>query len=147
MKKVIRLTESDLINIVKRVINEQSEVRGKIMGYCKMCDKMNVGVTTKARETANKLRFAIDDENMDIGRYFSSLNSFQEFCSLVKGFKHIVGKDLYEYLSSELGSGDEEIYSTILLALSNLKSKYKPKDKNYHKTNQTQWKPGGNYNW
>lgn len=145
MKKVIRLTESDLINIVKRVINEQDEVRGKIQGYCNMCNKVNVGLTTKARETANKLRFAIDDENMEIGRFFTSLNSFQEFCSLVKAFKAIVGTDLYQYLDDELGSGDEEIYTPIMLALSNLKSKYNPNDSNYHKTSQTQWRPGGNY--
>jgi hypothetical protein len=147
MKKIIRLTETELINVVKRVINEQSEVRGKIEGYCQMCDKINVGITTKARETANALRFAIDDEDIQIGRFFTSLNSFQEFCSLVKAFKKIVGVDLYEYLYDELGWGDEDIYSPIALSLANLKAKYKSNDKNYHKTNQTQWKPGGNYNW
>ena len=41
MKKVIRLTESDLMNIVKRVINEQttSDLYSAILGYMWKFDK------------------------------------------------------------------------------------------------------------
>jgi len=38
MRKVVRLTESDLVRIVKRVINEESSLKPSLLGSCKSGD-------------------------------------------------------------------------------------------------------------
>lgn len=54
MKKVIRLTESDLVNIVKRVINEQKDIQ-EIFGLSKK-EKLEKKLKTKVNQAKEEIR-------------------------------------------------------------------------------------------
>lgn len=57
MKKVIRLTESDLINIIKRTINEQmGELKAEDVVYCSKVGVRTIGYCNKnTKELIEKL--------------------------------------------------------------------------------------------
>ena len=149
MKKVIRLTESDLVRLVKKVISEQTQPMKTFYAYCQKCKKSSAPITSTSVNTAAKLRVAIDGENYDVPRFFTSLNTFDEFCGLVKSFNKNYG-ELYQYMKDEYGtSDDEDVWHKVSEAILELSSKGGKRtnfDNGNVKTNP--WKPGDqSYNW
>jgi peptidoglycan hydrolase-like protein with peptidoglycan-binding domain len=70
-KKVIRLTENDVINLVKRVISEQSEERKIVMGIQKFLNqRINAGLVVDGKTGRNsKTSEAIKKYQSMIGVY------------------------------------------------------------------------------
>jgi hypothetical protein len=58
MKKVVRLTESDLVKIVKRVISEQNDIlikKGYVLGDVNKLTGKQKDLTGKQKDVVNKL--------------------------------------------------------------------------------------------
>ena len=83
MKKIIRLTESDLIRLVKRVIKEQDENNSNQTNFCKVGNKLTIEVldglvidlTTNKKFTKNG-KFVVNITNSDTKLFELTKNSY-----------------------------------------------------------------------
>lgn len=85
MKKVIRLTESDLMRIVKRVISEQSATT-------------SMGVTPK--EIANLIKTACDKENINLLEKAVNMIKNAKTCEFVAQL--LGSKSILDYIGGEM---------------------------------------------
>jgi hypothetical protein len=133
MKKVIRLTESDLVRLVKRVISEQDIIgmanqilsgsgdsNTKVKEFCDLCKKSKAQPHPRANRFADVIRDAVQGVGTNeesIYHVFDSLEQqvrhgggdsyFDEFCSLVKAYQQSYNVDLYTDLSSDISDESE----------------------------------------
>jgi hypothetical protein len=130
MKKVIRLTESDLVRLVKKVINEQDLIgmanqilngfgdsNTKVKKFCDLCKKSKAQPHPRSTRFADAIRDAVQGVGTDeesIYHVFDSLSQqvpdgkkFDEFCSLVKTYQKSYNVDLYTDLSSDISDESE----------------------------------------
>jgi hypothetical protein len=130
MKKVIRLTESDLVKLVKKVISEQdligmanqilngSGTSGqKVKEFCDLCKNSKAQPKPRSNRFADVIRDAVQGVGTNeekIFWVFDGLSSqandgekFDEFCSLVKSYQQSYNVDLYTDLSSDISDESE----------------------------------------
>jgi hypothetical protein len=127
MTKIVRLTESDLVNLVKKVMNEQvpsnpleaidmifngtgtSDVKFKEL--CKKCyTSWGNRTSQRGNQLADVIRDAVQGAGTDeqeIFSVFKSLRSVDEFCSLVKSYASSYSTELYNELKSDLNGEGE----------------------------------------
>jgi hypothetical protein len=111
MKKVIRLTESDLVRIVKRVISEQKTT-------------LNEGVGTMA---AKKLYDALsghflDDKEGEALTAIKMVKNCQDLKELLTGIRKLSGMSLHEYIDDQMSAVDTE-YDQITEYIYNIQNK------------------------
>lgn len=120
MKKIVRLTESDLARIVKRVLKEDWSpidiIRGggtsdeQIKKFINSCNSSTAPVDRKANQSADLIRNAVQGVGTNEQSVFSIFNSFRtwsEFCSVVKAYKESYNVSLYEDLDADIDSENE----------------------------------------
>jgi hypothetical protein len=111
MKKVIRLTESDLVRIVKRVISEQKTT-------------LNEGAGTMA---AKKLYDALsghflDDKEREALTAIKMVKNCQDLKELLTGIRKLSGMELHEYIDDQMSAVDTE-YDQITEYIYNIQNK------------------------
>ena len=144
-KKIIRLTESELVRLVKSVLNEQGAtgaqgtvedmdfdifsrvINGtgatnqKVAQLCSTCEKTNIIVNNFHNNLADNIRFAVQGVGTDEDRIYKTLGSikkFQDFCGLVKAYKSSYGVSLYNDLDSDMNADSE--WRKIMIPIRNL---------------------------
>lgn len=101
MRKVVRLTESDLVRIVKRVINEQSSPIGGVNNGKKAFDLINAGMSSKIGGILPET----DEKKVAKGVYaIKNKADYQTCLSLVKkeGYPTIL-----KFIATDMSYGDE----------------------------------------
>ena len=131
MKKIVKLTESDLANMVKRVMNE-SVVFDELKGYYSKCyrqsptptsnriadeiyDSIDYQTPTRA---AGKIQLVMSlgtsgirtDEGKLIGA-FKKLKSFDEFCSTKSSYSRIYHSDMLNDIDGDVD--EDEIWKQL----------------------------------
>ena len=146
MKKVIRLTESDLVKLVKKVIKEQDLIGmanqilsgsgdsdTKVLEFCNICKKSNLIFykdTGRVNQFADQIRDAVQGVGTNeesIYKVFEDLESFDEFCGMVMAYEDSYNVDLYTDLSDDIS--DESEWVRIMRPLRNLVHNIQPSDK------------------
>ena len=99
MKKIIRLTESDLTRIVKRVIKEEDEMEG--MGISITLDDVFKGIRESLHDLGGYDDATMGENTMDLAREIMS--SFKEDLSVVLAnyISENYEGELYEILGDE----------------------------------------------
>ena len=122
MKKIVRLTESDLVNLVKRVINEQGgDPATQIKKYCENCKKYSNHPQTQISPRSNRIADEINDAIEGMGTDFDallsaikSISNYAEFCSVVFSYRKSYGESLEEAIDSDVDGSDlTQIYRAI----------------------------------
>ena len=98
MRKIIRLTESDLIRLVKRVINEQTT------------PSTGIGKSA-AKQFVDALSQTIDDNDMAL-KAMQRIKNKTDFNEFAIEIKRITKMDFCDYLTDEI-SGLEDNYRPI----------------------------------
>lgn len=107
MRKIIRLTESDLIRLVKRVINEQTTPS---TGIGKSAAKQFVAALSE-----------FNDDEAGAVMAIKKLRNKTDFIEFKNQIKMDTGKQICEYLNSEMSENDLQEWNditTIILKLS-----------------------------
>jgi hypothetical protein len=144
MKKTIRLTESELVRLVKKVISEQDlmgmmnqaltgfgDSDKKVKEFCDICDKQHSSYRDRGRvnQFADMIRDAVQGVGTNeelIYKAFENLKSFSEFCALVKTYKSSYNVDLYTDLSSDISKEAE--WARIMRPIRNLATNIQPSE-------------------
>lgn len=149
MKKIVKLTESDLANMVKRVINE-SVVFDELKGYYNRCGSQPTNSTTNSY--ADEIYDSIDyqsspksviakinmvssfglsgigtNEDKLIG-VFKKMKTFDEFCSTRNSYSRIYKSDMLDDIDGDVDSDNiwKELSRTVRSLYEKTGTKYKP---------------------
>jgi len=110
MKKIIRLTESDLIRLVKRVINEQPT------------PSTGIGKSV-ANEFIEALSKTFDDDEKGALKAIKRLQTPTDFIEFQNQIQKETGKNICEYINSELSEFNYNEYSGINKIIQTLSGK------------------------
>ena len=127
MKKVIRLTESDLMKIVKRVINEQSEqdpiktVESTIYKFCSRSVNKSNNLDWAVKNLHDAI-YGLGTNLSLIQNAIAKLKTMTNFCQVVNEYKEKYKVSLLEDLRGEI---DPKLFWYILEAFDTLEG-YKP---------------------
>jgi F420-0:gamma-glutamyl ligase len=100
MKKIVRLTESDLIRIVKRVISEQEEMPELFFDTSDEGGEFARRPTEKERMMAEAFKQEIKEKLLSGGSDWSVDNKHPHIKLLIKGVRRVCDK-FESYLSSK----------------------------------------------
>lgn len=160
MEKVVRLTESDLVRLVKKVISEQGTspdifggvipiflqiINGsgtsdqRVKNFCNACRSTKAPVTQASNRLADTIRDAVQGagtNEQSIYDAFRLIKTVEDFCGLVKSYEQSYGVTLYDDLNDDIDQESEwvQIFRPIRDAV--LRSK-EMRQKNTATTNQT----------
>jgi hypothetical protein len=109
MKKIIRLTESDLIRLVKRVINEQTTPS---TGIGKLAAKQFVEALSK-----------FNNDEAGALKAISQLKNNSDFIEFKNQIKIITGKEICSYFASKMSEFDYKEFDGINRIINNLSNK------------------------
>jgi len=138
MKKIIKLTESDLTRIVKRVINEMelpipNDVEGivklinsgagtsqsKVQKVIAACNGSKFPMNTYTNKIADMIYDGINEKTMGIlpstneNMVYNAMSlprTIDEFCGVVKSYKASYDQDLYDALNGDFDLEDEWLH-------------------------------------
>jgi hypothetical protein len=118
MKKIIKLTESDLVRLVKKVLNEQTTSTNNV----------STGVAKKAADMfCSALGKGLDDKEdiaLQAVEMLKTGKDVEEFATLVEKKE---GKSLYNFFNEYMSGADPEYYK-ITEHLKSVTYKYNPKN-------------------
>jgi hypothetical protein len=116
MTKIIRLTESDLVNLVKKVMNEQEkdpasgDAAVQIDGICHKCSlNSQIKITQRSNELADKINDAIDGPGTDFDSlvtWLKSIQNYTELCAVCKSYESSYGETLADAIDSDVDFWD-----------------------------------------
>jgi hypothetical protein len=113
MAKIVRLTESDLVNLVKKVIKEQEtggDADDQITKLCNECrGNSQIKITQRSNQIADKINDAIEDLGTDFDGLVSALKSIQNFtelCAVVKSYDSSYDETFEEAIDSDVDGDD-----------------------------------------
>jgi hypothetical protein len=133
MKKVVRLTESDLVRLVKKVISEQGQVPNfssfggvfpkfleivngagtsdqRVKNFCNVCKSIKAPVTQTSNRLSDMIRDAVQGAGtveQNIFRAFQSIKTVEDFCGLVTSYEQSYGVPLYDDLDDDIDQESE----------------------------------------
>jgi hypothetical protein len=106
MKKVVKLTESDLTKLVKRVMNE-SAIFDELKGYYQKCGSSRPN--SISNRFADSIYDSIDGIGTDEGRLiqtFSDFKTFNDFCSTRASYYNSYKSDMLEDIDNDVDSDE-----------------------------------------
>lgn len=139
MKKVIKLTESDLRRIVKRVIKEhggggddvartQNDPLAKAIKLAIFnCYKSNPKRTQRSDDIANQIFDSLNGLGTDEEKLYKSLKltkDMNEFCSVCVSYEKITNEDLWVGLYGDISYSDngQEEWSKVFRSIPGIKA-------------------------
>jgi len=112
MSKIVRLTENDLIRLVKRVIKEQklnfgSDSKENLRALISLCDKSIAKPDYESDRMAKVIYDAIDglgttEVNIQLVFRHARAGGMTPFCRVVKSYKTKYGKNLFDALDDDI---------------------------------------------
>ena len=143
MRKVVKLTESDLNRIVKRIINEQNNQnlvtamyrivyvndmrRETVPDAIKTCTKFGIRPTTMSNEIAKNINKGItyktggflggtDEEG--VYNQFNSIKSTQQFCEVAASYQQMFKESLWDAIDGDFDGNSLDFFAKKLYNLS-----------------------------
>ena len=126
------LAEQDLIGMANQVLSGFGDSDKKVKEFCDICDKSGL-VSYRDTGRANRFADVIRDAVQGVGtneesiyKVFEDLESFDEFCGMVKAYKNSYNVDLYADLSDDIS--DESEWVRIMRPIRNLVKNIQPSE-------------------
>jgi hypothetical protein len=119
MKRIVRLTESDLARIVRRVINEQSAFDNMMADAKKQGSAPTYLGKSAATDFIEALSGTFDDSEADALTAVNRLKNKTDLGEFVSEITRVKGVTFCKYLNSEMSNVDSE-YEKIISKIENV---------------------------
>lgn len=113
MAKIVKLTESDLVNLVKKVMNEQAQGGDADLQIHKICYECSLDSQIKITQRSNQIADKINDAIENLGTDFDglvlalkSIHNYTELCAVVKSYETSYDETLDEAIDDDVDGDD-----------------------------------------